>query len=189
MILTGTLSQINENGDISLLILFGYPNGTDFELDISSYFIDSDNYNASKNLFNDLMDTMIIENNVFGYQKVEKIKLVSIPDEILLYNENDELLSKNRRFDANYKLKQNDNLIKENKYYYLEYQFIVKELNYPDFYENRYLQNVNMDDANNFDLGNVFTPKSFYGRTNTLKFKLCHKFCKTCRKIGISESE
>ncbi len=132
---------------------------------------------------------MIIENNVFGYQKVEKIKLVSIPDEILLYNENDELLSKNRRFDANYKLKQNDNLIKENKYYYLEYQFIVKELNYPDFYENRYLQNVNMDDANNFDLGNVFTPKSFYGKTNTLKFKLCHKFCKTCRKIGISDSE
>jgi hypothetical protein len=54
LILTGTLSQINENGDISLLILFGYPNGTDFELDISSYFIDSDNYNASKNLFNDL---------------------------------------------------------------------------------------------------------------------------------------
>ena len=83
---------------------------------------------------------MIIENNVFGYQKVEKIKLVSIPDEILLYNENDELLSSNRRFDVNYKLKQNENLIKENKYYYLEYQFIVKELNYPDFYENRYLQ-------------------------------------------------
>ena len=189
LIFTGTLSQINENGDISILILFGYPNGTDFELDISSYFIDSDNFNESKNLFNDLMDTMIIENNIFGYQKVEKIKLVSIPDEILLYNENDELLSSNRRFDVNYKLKQNDNLIKENKYYYLEYQFIVKEFNYPDFYENRYLQNANMDDANDFDLGTVFNPKTFYGRTNTLKFKLCHKFCKTCRKIGISDSE
>ena len=35
-------------------------------------------------------------------------------------------------------------------------------------------------------MNDYFTSKFFYGRTNTLKFKLCHQYCKTCKKIGIS---
>ena len=29
---------------------------------------------------------MKIENNIFGYEKVDKIKLVSYPEELLFYN-------------------------------------------------------------------------------------------------------
>ena len=29
----------------------------------------------------------------------------------------------------------------------------------------------------------------FYGRTNTIQFKLCFEYCATCKKIGIKISE
>ena len=32
---------------------------------------------------------------------------------------------------------------------------------------------------------NKFENKIFYGRTNILKFKLCHKYCETCIEFGI----
>ena len=165
-----------------ILLMFGYPNGTDFEMDISPYFIDSENYTASINLYNDLFKTMKIINNIFGYEIVEQIKLVSIPDEILFYNsvDNSRILN-NENIDVNYILKQKDEIIKENKYYYLEYQFIVKEPDYNRFYSNTYAELIDGDIYSN--MNDYFTSKFFYGRTNTLKFKLCHQYCKTCKKI------
>jgi len=44
-------------------------------MDISSYFIDSDVYSSSKNFIIDLMDKLIIDNNIFGYEKVQKNKI------------------------------------------------------------------------------------------------------------------
>ena len=168
-----------------ILLMFGYPNGTDFEMDISPYFIDSENYTGSINLYNDLFKTMKIINNIFGYEIVEQIKLVSIPDEILFYNsvDNSRILN-NENFDVNYYLKQNEEIIKDNIYYYLDYQFIVKEPDYNRFYSNTYAELIDGDIYSN--MNDYFTSKFFYGRTNTLKFKLCHQFCKTCKKIGIS---
>ena len=165
--------------------MFGYPNGIDFEIDISPYFIDRDNYTASINLYNDLFKTMKIVNNIFGYEIVNEIKLVSIPDEIIFYNsiDNSRILN-NENIDVNYYLKQNEEIIKDNIYYYLDYQFIVKEPDYNTFYSNAYAELIDGDIYSN--MNDYFTSKFFYGRTNTLKFKLCHQFCKTCKKIGIS---
>ena len=190
LIFTGTLSATNNDGDFSILLMFGYPNGTDFELDISSYFIDSDNYDISKNLYDDLMNTLKIENNVFCYEKVEKIRLISIPNEILFFDENDTLIINNDTINVNYKLKQNYNIIKENKDYYLEYQFIVKELKYPLIYtDNRCSSLVEGDDMDYNEIeGYSLHTKIYFGRVNTLKFKLCHNYCKTCRKMGISNN-
>ena len=68
--------------DFSNLLIFGYPNGTDSETNISSYLIDSEDYISSKNIFSELNSTIIIDNNIFGYVQVPKIKIVSIPKEI-----------------------------------------------------------------------------------------------------------
>ena len=32
----------------------------------------------------------------------------------------------------------------------------------------------------------VYSPKTFYGRTNRLYFKLCHDYCETCNQFGLS---
>ena len=169
-----------------ILLMFGYPNGTDSEIDISPYLIDSENYNESYNLYNNLMTKMKIDNNIFGYERMGQIKLISIPDEIILLNkiDNSSILN-NNTIDDNYILKQNDTILKNNSYYFLDYQFIVKELDYNLFYSTNYSEIIYGDTD---DLSQYFVPKILYGRTNTLKFKLCHKYCKICRKIGISDN-
>ena len=189
LVFTGTYTPfvVQSSQEIySILLMFGYPNGTDSEIDISYYLIDSENYDESYNLYNYLMTKMKIDNNIFHYEKVEQIKLISIPDEIIFLNKIDNSsISNNYTIDVNYILKQNDTILKNNSYYFLDYQFMVKELDYSSFYSNIDSHMI-IDDT--LDLSQYFVPKILYGRTNTLKFKLCHKYCKTCRKIGISDN-
>ena len=177
-----TGSVLSPSNDVfSIFLMFSYPNGTDTEIDIYPYLTDIDGYDNSNNLYNYLMSLMKIDNNIFGYEKVEQIKIVSKPEEIIFININDNLIASNDSIiDINYSLKQNTNMIKENKYYYLDYQFIVKEPDYDIFYSNTY--GVIEDDS--LDLRQYFTPRILCGRTNTLKFKLCHQWCKTCLRMG-----
>ena len=56
-------------------------------------------------------------------------------------------------------------MVKTSQYYYINYQFIIKESN-----ENQIMEKI------------------FYSRTNRLKFKLCHDYCETCYELGISEN-
>ena len=95
-------------------MIFGYANGTDGEIDISPYLSDSDSDNPDINLVTKLLENIIIDNNIFGYEIVNKIKLVYIPEEIKFYNgeieqelQNDDILV------LNYKIKQNNELIKD----------------------------------------------------------------------------
>ena len=168
-----------------ILMIFGYGNGTDLEIDISPYFIDSDRYSNSINLINDLIEHLQIDNNIFSYEKEDKIKLTLIPPEILFYYEaNNSLLINEDIIDNNYILKQNNAIVKENLYYFLEFQFILKESDYTTFYGNAFLtKDVNASS----DLNNYFQPKTFYGRNNILKFKLCYDYCETCRKFDSNE--
>ena len=175
----------NSENFFPILMIFGYANGADFEINISPYFIDSDVYSSSINLVNDLIDHLQIDNNIFSYEKVQKIKLISIPQEILFYHSiNDILINDGELLDNNYILKQNNNIIKENKYYSLKYQFIVKEPEYTNFYGNAFTTRTegNISNANL-----EFEPKIFYGRTNILKFKLCNNNCQACKKFGSNE--
>ena len=77
----------------SLLLFFSYPNGTDFYLNISPYFMDSEYY-SNGNLIKYLLDTCTIENNIFGYSLVNEIKLISIPNEIIFYREGSDIINK-----------------------------------------------------------------------------------------------
>ena len=187
---TGTVLPIDINSDKSnvfaIFLMFSYPNGTDFEINIFPYLTDTGSYDNSYNLYNYLMSTMRIDNNIFGYEKIEQIKLVSIPDEIIFLNGTDNsIISNGSNIDINYLLKQNMNIIKENNYYYLDYQFVVKEPDYEIFYSNTYGE----VEGDTQDLRDLFTPKILYGRTNTLKFKLCHEFCQTCFQMSNNNND
>ena len=49
----------------ALLMIFGFGNGTDFEIDISPYLMDTGYYNKANNFFNRLMLNLTIDNNIF----------------------------------------------------------------------------------------------------------------------------
>ena len=185
---TSTMSIDENNGIYSIFMVFGYANGTDFEMDISSYFIDSDVYSSSKNFIIDLMDKLIIDNNIFSYEKVQKIKLITIPEEILFYYSiNNSLVLNNSIIDIDYILKQNSNLVKDDRYYFLDFQFIVQEPDFDIFYQNN--KNLKVSDSSPEQTinPNDFNPRIFFGRINTIKFKLCSQNCKTCRKFGSND--
>ena len=67
---------------IAYLIIFGYANGTDSIIDISPYLIDSQNYDEDLNLIKEIHANITIDNNIFGYIKEDKIKIVSIPEQL-----------------------------------------------------------------------------------------------------------
>ena len=79
-----------------------------------------------------LLEHASVDNNIFWYNLVPKVKLISIPNEILIYHkinlntpiENETII------DENYKLYQNKNITKTSELYKLDYQYIVQE---PEF--------------------------------------------------------
>ena len=86
------LSLTNRNYEedtFSMLAFFGYPNGTDITMDYDEFQkvlnqipIQDNNEN---NIYNILNSKKMIENNIFGYEEVNQIKLISIPREIRFY--------------------------------------------------------------------------------------------------------
>ena len=151
------------NGIISALLFFGYPNGTDFNIEDFTDFekflnkVNPIGTSENDNLYIFLNNRKKIENNIFGYAEVDKINLVSIPKEILFYQTSEDgtkeigiPLTSNSLFGVNHVLKPNLQLKRSNNFYYLYYQYIVKEA----------------DPLS----GNS---KLYYGRTNSLGFKLC----------------
>ena len=179
-------SYTSEGTDcFSIFMIFGYANGTDTIFDISLYFTD-DNENNEYNLINDLTQNIVINNNIFGYEVVQEINLVSIPEQIFFYKEN-VLLSDNQTLNMNYKFKQNKDLLKTNEYYSLVYQFIMQEPNYETFngLSDAIIDCSKTGTSSSFtDQDGFYNQNIFYGRANTLQFKLCHNYCGTCKEIG-----
>ena len=171
-----TSTVFSNNKSYPIFMIFGYANGTDLEIDISKYFIDNEVYSNINNLVRDLLDTIVIDNNIFGYIQENKIKLVSIPEEIIFYyNINDTIIVNNGIIDENYILKQNTYKIKNDSYYFLKFQYIIKEPDYDTFYYNNSYNTTYLNHSSSFsdsDIKNYFEPKIFYSKINTLKFKL-----------------
>jgi len=170
----------------SIFFIIGYTNETNNTIDITDYFMD-DNVNNEKNIITKLTQNIIIDNNIFGNEVVyDKIKLFSIPDEIIFYNnsENQKLINGNI-LDQNYTFEVDMDLVRTDKYYILEYQFIIKEPNYEKF--NSYtIDIIDCPSSNKSfeDQENYFNQKMYYGKINNVKFKLCLDFCSCCRKYG-----
>ena len=155
----------NEINYFSIFMIFAYPNGTDSTIDISDFLNDNEvNPSYPNEFYNFLIKNYTIENNI-GYWGDGRIKLVSIPDEIMIMevNGDSQIKINNNSFmyrEKAYMLKQNRDIIKTSKYYYIDYQ---------------YLDNV--------------PGESYYGRTNRLKFKLCHNYCETCNELNTNDND
>ena len=182
-----TSTATKNSNRYSILMIFGYANYTDNEIDISDYFMD-DNENNPNNLFDKLLEGIQIENNIFNYNLLNtEIKLITIPEELLFYNKNtgqEVSVSNGDSLNKNFIFRQNQNMEKTDDYYYLDYQPIIEEPSYDNYYNgtDKYFE-VNKQN----EYQNNYHPKRYYGRTITIKFKLCHKYCQKCKKYGTSD--
>ena len=184
--ITAVKNELGGENYTSFFMIFNYPNGTDDEIDISTYLFDCDSYDKNNNLITMLLEKLKIENNIFRYEQIDKIKLISIPEQIKIFNSEDleQELHDEDILVYNYTLKQNEELIKTHNFYYLDFQYMIKEPEYSTFYDNS--EQILGDTG---DFSQYFTPRIFYGRTNTLHFKLCHRFCSSCTLYGVSDND
>ena len=181
LIFSSTVELISSSGS-------SYANETEntIIIDISPYFNDIDNYDSNNNIITKLSEKLIIDNNIFGYIPANQIKLISIPNQIIFYNgHGDETssLSNGDILEFEHIINQKKDLIKNNDYYSFEFQFIIEEPDYETLFNNAHdLINDNSDI-------DKFEQKKFYGKTNTVKFKLCHEYCASCKKLGRSDDD
>ena len=99
-------------------MIFGYANDTKSEstIDIYPYFTDTDDHNSDNNIINILFEGLKIDNNIFGYVPAYQIKLISISNEILFYNGEENIpLSNNDIVEYNHRLNQKQNILKKSK--------------------------------------------------------------------------
>ena len=187
LVLSTCLRHTGTNDTFSVFMMFGYINETDSIIDLSEFFMDND-LNSENNIVTKLTKDIEIYNNIFGYKVLtDKIKLIDIPNEILFFNKTDEIQVNNGDILAqDYILRQNNEIIKNGNYYYLDYQIIVQESDYDTFnsYANRIINYSNLE--NYQDQRDYFFPKQYFGKINTIEFKLCHDFCSSCKKFGYS---
>ena len=177
-----------DNSLSSILLFFSHPNGTDFYMNISPYVMDSGYYITGNNLINELIQTRSIDNNIFDYEAINEIKLVSIPNEIIFYRDGSNIpLENGGQIGINHKLYQNKNLIKYDQNYTLDYQFIAIGLSsYDNVYNKAHDKEkiVKEGHTGSYNFETDYTQKIYYGRTNRLTFRLCHEFCETCKELG-----
>ena len=98
----------NEINYFSIFMIFAYPNGTDSTIDISDFLNDNEvNPSHPNEFYNFLMNNYTLENNI-GYWGDGRIKLVSIPDEIMIMEING---------DSQIKINNNSFMYREKAYY------------------------------------------------------------------------
>ena len=185
---------IDDKSRYSILLILGYINRTDSIIeDISKYFSSEDS-NGILNFVEILTQNILIDNNVFGYEALtDRIKLTYIPEEIMFYNKTDldTPIDQNDFLDKEYIFKENKNKIKNDEYYSFDYQIILKESEYSIFnqYPIKFFNFCSSNDTSEIEEESYFEPQYFYGRINTVKFKLCHPFCETCYEYGNSNDD
>ena len=137
LMLTSAIEPSNDSGKFfSVLLFFSYPNGTDFYMNISPY-VNNSGYYTGSNLISYLISKRSIDNNIFDYEGIDEIKLISIPSEILFYRRNDlnTPLTNGEQIGSNHILNQNKDIIKYNQNYTLDYQFMaLGKASYNDLY-------------------------------------------------------
>ena len=175
---TSAVYRTSDYKIISIFMIFGYFNQTNVEnnitVNIYDYFL-----NKTNNIVDFIINnsTIIIENNIFGYElSTDNLKLVQIPEEIEFYNKNNEnKLENGDILNRNYILKENEAIvIKEGKYFF-EYQIIVQEPDYNKF--NSYAINITdyHRSGGDIDQEDYFESQKFYGKISSVNFILYFK--------------
>ena len=177
--------DINSNY-FSVLMIFGYINGTKTDINISNFLSEFDEINNNENnLIDSILKNIIIDNNIFGYEFQKQIKLITIPEELSFYNiETDGKIQVNEGeiLKYNYEISQNNNVKMRNRTYYFEFQYIAKESDINTFDQYTiYTENIPNNEAEE-----NFESHIFYGKTIKIEFNLFYELCDTCEYLGIS---
>ena len=165
----------------SIFMIFGFLNQTQQENNIT---LNIYNYLTKKGNNDNIVDEIIrknpiiiIENNFFGYTlQTEKVKLVSIPEQIEFYNKNDELnkLENGQILNKEHILNKKKNKIMEQGNYFFEYQIIIEEPDY-DTFNNLFINiaDFHSNEINPADQKDYYVPQQFYGKIFSVNFTLC----------------
>ena len=143
----------------SILMIFGFANGTDFTMDISPHLMDTGEYIEGNDLVTRLLQNLTIDNNIFGYESTNQIKLISIPEELLFYDLAGNQLLNGSIIDKNHILKQNRNIKKSDKLYSLHYQYLIHD-------SEEVINSMAHGTIDYNSYSNKFENKTLYGRTN-----------------------
>ena len=168
-----------EDHFFTVLLFFSYINGSDYNINITSYFENQEN-TTNDDIIIHFPNELIIDNNIFGYQIVQKIKIISIPNEIILYcegkltkraelKEGDETLTS-----IDFIISPKNDVLKNESTYFFEYQCQISNLDYEEFNKYSYKiydypENSSVDQRDEF-YENI---EIFYGKILKIKFKLC----------------
>jgi hypothetical protein len=181
------------------LLFFSYFNSSDFNINITSYFsnIKIDENDDNDDITIPFPNNIKIDNNIFGYQILEKIKITSIPNEINLYLINEHNDKKEIKIgdeinpnNINITISPKDDCIKNNSTYFIEYQY---QFTSPDFDTFNQYPNIISSYPNNSkfeDQKEEFNRdiKIYFNKSQKIEFKLCNENCKTCKIIGKSKN-
>ena len=177
----------------SFLLFFNYINSSDLFIDFSPFVIENKEENENEaNFILTLLEGIKIDNNIFGYELLEQIKLLSFPNELTFYNlgEYGEVsqINENGILTFNHKIEQKKSISKNSDdIYFIEYQFIIKEPSYEKFNQFPVIIIDYPENTNETQKGE-YIENIFYSRVNKVKFKLCNEFCKTCEYLGTQEN-
>ena len=132
-----TVGNFTVQNTYSYLIIFSYPNSTDFTLDVT------DSLKAGKNPEVNFYEKCKIENNIFGYEVVG-VQVLSSPNDIkLLIKEDKTEITSNTIFTQNIELILKDVIILSSNYR-IEYTFVVQDAPYSSFKEYSEITNINL---------------------------------------------
>ena len=164
------------------LIIFGYPNGTDFEINIIDDLLINNN-STIDNLTIDISEYLQIDNNIFGYvydgiiikdiTSLGHIFLVSsISNKIFDFEENS-ILSKDEKIKINFT---------NNFYYESEYNFIYSYIVTEPEYEEYDYYSINISISNGNDNKEIFdnSKRAYKGKLINCKIFLSEKLIKEC---------
>ena len=184
-----------EDNIFTVLLFFNYFNGSDYNFNISSYFENQENAdNDDDDIIIPFPNVSQIDNNIFGYQIMKRIKIISIPNEIILYSRNLADKSEIKEGDEinsniDFIITPKNDTLKNDSTYFIEYQYLISELDYDEFNKFPYKiydypENPSVDQKDEFN-ENIQT---YYGKKLKIEFKLCHENCKSCKSIGKSKN-
>ena len=170
----------------SYLILFSYPNSTDFSIDIT------DTLKSSQNPIINFNDKCQIENNIFGYEIVG-IQLLNFSEGLKLLNEDDKtIISKDSTFDKNVELilKEDIDLSSNLR---IEFAMVVKDPPYSLFKDYSEIINENLckdPTTNTCNEQTYYQQNNHIGRTSYCSIiinseqisKTCDENCFLCEK-------
>ena len=157
-----TVGYLSSTINYSYLILFSYPNSTDFNLDIT------ETIKNEMNVIINFNDHCKIENNIFGYEN-KGIQLLEISDGLKLINEEDKsiIITKNSIFSGNVELIIEDN-INLNSNLRIEFALVVKDPSYDLYkgYSEIINNNLCIDSTNTCNEETQYEEKEHIGRTS-----------------------